>query len=259
MLEIFSLSVLLPVVVILRRVIGFDYSHDHSGMARSSKKKDDDTVNTKDSSAYMASLIVDFLFIVVPILLIFTVLSEWTHVMAALLTLILLLCIIVKRDDSSIMKRRQSLDFTRKILSSFRALTMMVTCFCILAVDFQIFPRKYAKTETYGTGWMDLGVGSFVLANALVSRQARNVHSAGLKTALQSTCPLILLGLGRIVSTRGIDYQVHVGEYGVHWNFFFTLAAVALLTSIINIHPRYCGILGLFILTGVKCLSSIRC
>lgn len=81
----------------------------------------------------------------------------------------------------------------------------------------------------------------------------------GLKTALQSTCPLILLGLGRIVSTRGIDYQVHVGEYGVHWNFFFTLAAVALLTSIINIHPRYCGILGLFILTGVKCLSSIRC
>lgn len=72
MLEIFSLSVLLPVVVILRRVIGFDCSHDHSGMARSSKKKDDDTVNTKDSSAYMASLIVDFLFIVVPIMLIFT-------------------------------------------------------------------------------------------------------------------------------------------------------------------------------------------
>jgi len=38
----------------------------------------------------------------------------------------------------------------------------------------------------------------------------------------------------------------------VHWNFFFTLAAVALLTSIINIHPKYCGILGLFILTGMS-------
>ena len=46
---------------------------DHSGMARSSKKKDDDADNTKDSSAYIASLIVDFLFIVVPFLLIFTV------------------------------------------------------------------------------------------------------------------------------------------------------------------------------------------
>ncbi|KAJ8438981.1 hypothetical protein Cgig2_018892 [Carnegiea gigantea] len=45
------------------------------------------------------------------------------------------------------------------------------------------------------------------------------------------------------------ELLVHLGEYGVHWNFFFTLAAVALLTSIINIHPQYCGILGLFILT----------
>lgn len=129
---------------------------------------------------------------------------------------------------------------------------MIVTCLCILAVDFQIFPRKYAKTETYGTGWMDLGVGSFVLMNALVSRQARNVHSGGWKTALQSTCPLILLGFGRLVSTRGIDYQVHAGEYGVHWNFFFTLAGVSLLTSTISIHPQYCGILGLFILIGYQ-------
>lgn len=44
--------------------------------------------------------------------------------------------------------------------------------------------------------------------------------------------------------------QVHVGEYGVHWNFFFTLAAVSILTSIVNIHPKYCGIFGLFILIG---------
>ena len=33
--------------------------------------------------------------------------------------------------------------------------------------------------------------------------------------------------------------QVHVGEYGVHWNFFFTLAAVSILTSFINISPQY--------------------
>ncbi|KAL2901373.1 hypothetical protein RDABS01_026455 [Bienertia sinuspersici] len=74
----------------------------------------------------------------------------------------------------------------------------------------------------------------------------------GWKTALQSTWPLILLGVARLVSTAGVDYQVHVGEYGVHWNFFFTLAAVSLLTSAINIHPQYCGILGLCILIGYQ-------
>lgn len=44
--------------------------------------------------------------------------------------------------------------------------------------------------------------------------------------------------------------QVHRGEYGVHWNFFFTLAAVSILTSIINIQPQYSGILGVAILIG---------
>lgn len=129
---------------------------------------------------------------------------------------------------------------------------MLITCFCILAVDFRIFPRENAKTETYGTGLMDLGVGSFVFANAIVSRQARNIQSMNWKTALKSTSPLILLGFGRIVSTTGVDYQVHAGEYGVHWNFFFTLAAVSILTSIINVPPEYSGILGSVILIGYQ-------
>ncbi|KAK8321522.1 hypothetical protein V6Z11_A12G105800 [Gossypium hirsutum] len=40
---------------------------------------------------------------------------------------------------------------SRASISSYRVVTMFITCLCILAVDFRIYPREYAKTETYVT------------------------------------------------------------------------------------------------------------
>ena len=34
--------------------------------------------------------------------------------------------------------------------------------------------------------------------------------------------------MGKLLVHTAVNYQVHVSEYGVHWNFFFTLIAVAL-------------------------------
>lgn len=36
-------------------------------------------------------------------------------------------------------------------------------------------------------------------------------------------------GLLRVAATQALGYHVDASEYGVHWNFFFTLAAVDLL------------------------------
>ncbi|KAL5075946.1 hypothetical protein RYX36_014930, partial [Vicia faba] len=70
--------------------------------------------------------------------------------------------------------------------------------------------------------------------------------------AIVSSSPLIFLGFFRLVTTTGVDYQVHTSEYGVHWNFFFTLAAISILTSFINIPPKYPGVFGSLVLVGYQ-------
>ncbi|KAK7317764.1 hypothetical protein RJT34_02258 [Clitoria ternatea] len=247
MLEIAALTVSIPILVLIRHSIS-----NTTGSSSLKKKTDDAPSGNRSFKAFLATLSLDFLVIVVPMLLIFTVLADWTYILASLFTVLTLLYIAAKRPGGSSPSFEREPDYIRAYVTSYRVIVMIITILCILAVDFRIFPRRYAKTETYGTSLMDLGVGAFVLANSLVSRHARNITSVNWKTAIVSTSPLIILGFIRLITTTGVDYQVHVGEYGVHWNFFFTLAAVSILTSFINIPPQYSGIFGLLVLVGYQ-------
>ncbi|PKA48618.1 Uncharacterized protein AXF42_Ash020491 [Apostasia shenzhenica] len=251
MLEIAALSVIVPTFVVLRQWSSSCYKRGHAMTKDASGKMHDAPSKCYDSYNFAVQVIKDFVFVIMPVICAFTVLADWTYVLAIILILLLLFCISAKRLISpgvNAKVEQHSLLSLRMSILSYRVAMVVVTCLCILAVDFKIFPRRYAKTETYGTSLMDLGVGSFVVANSLVSRQARGDLFVNWKVTLRSASPLVLLGAGRLVSMAGVNYQVHVGEYGVHWNFFFTLAAVSLLSSIIPIHPKYCGIFGAVIL-----------
>jgi len=100
-----------------------------------------------------------------------------------------------------------------------------------------------------------MGVGSFVFANAIVSGAARmkeggeekekirkeekergkklNIKEM-IKKAVLSSIPLLVLGIGRLMATKSIEYHEHASEYGIHWNFFFTLAFLNLFSTILQ-------------------------
>lgn len=41
---------------------------------------------------------------------------------------------------------------------------------------------------------------------------------------MMSSIPLFILGIIRLVVTTAVGYHKVVPEYGIHWNFFFTLS-----------------------------------
>ena len=205
-------------------------------------------------------VILEFLLTIVPCILCCTILSEQLfHVCAIMLILSLFIVLLLCIKKSTLPQNTTSTIHSKKLafITNFRAWTNIITVVCILAVDFKIFPRKFAKTEVYGYSLMDTGVGLFVIANALVAPEARGRSTdqksnffRGFIKSFKSCIPLLVLGLGRFFTIEYLEYQRHITEYGVHWNFFITLAFVKLFTSMISktISSNYWLLSGLWIL-----------
>ncbi|CAN2388739.1 GPI anchor biosynthetic process [Pristimantis euphronides] len=194
-------------------------------------------------------LFLDFCLLVCPQILSCTLLSDFLCLVVRWLSLLCALWTYLIYKNRTSYKNSSLLTVCQSFLNvqleernvpsvtTFRVFITLLTAISILAVDFPVFPRRYAKTETYGTGVMDFGVGCFTFANALISPEARSQLTGKtsafhrVKKQLTSVWPLIFLGLGRLISVKTVDYHEHVSEYGVHWNFFFTLAMVRVFSS----------------------------
>ncbi|XP_067296457.1 phosphatidylinositol-glycan biosynthesis class W protein [Pseudorasbora parva] len=193
----------------------------------------------------ISHLLLDFTTLIMPLVLSCTALSDVLHfviVCIAAIDFAVLSLVYKSRKQGSFSTAIDRFVGSRvesntvPFVTVFRVLVNVKTAISILAVDFSVFPRRYAKTETYGTGVMDFGVGAYVMANALVCPEARGKHTHGSKLShvlkqSVSVWPLVLLGFVRLASVKSSGYHEHVTEYGVHWNFFFTLAIVRIVAS----------------------------
>jgi hypothetical protein len=82
-------------------------------------------------------------------------------------------------------------------------------------------------------------------------------RASQLLRGIRAAVPLLLLGCAREVATALVGYQVHLGEYGLNWNFFYTIAAVTLLTLAVPVPPHWLGPLGLGLSTAHQVLLNM--
>ena len=84
-------------------------------------------------------------------------------------------------------------------------------------------------------------MGSIVFCSAFVqgikasnnNNNNKNNKRRAKKQDIYRMLALALLGLGRPIVTSMVGYQNHVGEYGVHWNFFLTLFVIRFVILVV--------------------------
>lgn len=194
----------------------------------------------------LPKLAIEFLLVVVSTILNCTVLADRVWEIA-----FTLLFVIITAVAKQMYHRTHIAPFVQipcqrpEYLTVLRAIINLLTAVCILAVDFKCFPRNLAKTETFGFGLMDTGVGLYVFGNGIVAPELfkdaadNRLSRKKMQSTLIGTLPLIVLGVARFFVINELDYQQHISEYGVHWNFFLTLAITKVVgTIIIGLLPR---------------------
>lgn len=115
---------------------------------------------------------------------------------------------------------------------------MLAVVIAILAVDLpMIFKRELCKTEEFGISLMDTGVALITLNSGMSSRKARPWNNARscfdifkdvFEAAVGIIFPLVA-GMFRIMLVDNVDYQEHPSEWGIHWNFYTTVATINVL------------------------------
>uniref|UniRef100_A0A914XYM3 GPI-anchored wall transfer protein 1 n=1 Tax=Panagrolaimus superbus TaxID=310955 RepID=A0A914XYM3_9BILA len=141
-----------------------------------------------------------------------------------------------------------------------RAFVQISTAIAILGVDFRIFPRRFAKTISYGTSPMDFGTSMFVFVMGfgigLFRKQNYNYSKKSFLQFLYSMTALLILGFGKPMLMSIFKYHHELTEYGTHWNFFMTLAVLRIIAFLPSIILILIGIFGTISLASQQDLEN---
>lgn len=184
----------------------------------------------RNSERRLWTFFLEFVMVVLPMLFNITIFVR--NIYQVLAVLIFLSIYITVQSKHILNAKKPKHDSTSKhytYITNARSTINLLTAIAILAVDFKIFPKRFAKTKKYGFSLMDVGVGLFIYANGIVAPKRKESFTKIIKDSI----PLFVLGIGRYLVTKEIKYHVAVWEYGVHWNFFITLGITKVFSSLI--------------------------
>ena len=112
-----------------------------------------------------------------------------------------------------------------------KSMCMILSIIAILAVDFpSIYPPRFKKSLNYGYSIMDTGVGIIMFGSGLAFGTSKRIKTN--KNDIFQVVITAILGGFRFLTVRAVNYHEKVDEYGVHWNFFLTIAVCKVLAEI---------------------------
>lgn len=187
----------------------------------------------------VSAALLEFTIIVIPVILNVTVLSKYvtnvviiTCFLLGMHLLVYLVYLWFKRKKNIRPLKKTTNPNKKDYVTNIRATINLISVIAILAVDFRIFPVRYSKTHKTGFSLMDVGVGLYVFANGIVAPEVRGKKDS-IKSSVKGSLILLIIGILRLILTKLTHYKVSDREYGVHWNFFITLAFTKIFSSCI--------------------------
>lgn len=107
----------------------------------------------------------------------------------------------------------------------------LLTAIAILGVDFSVFPRRFAKTDKYGVSIMDTGTSMFIFAMGYAhSVFAQQKSEVKMMKVIKQVAIVTFIGGIKPVLVQLTGHHHEISEYGLHWNFFLTLAVILLFS-----------------------------